>query len=323
MKTSQHLLSDIQWIEVVSPTKEGLLKLAQDFNLPMRPLLDCLDPEVLPKYEVIDDLTIVMMRVMLSDSPKSTSLDKMTTKIGLFITPKMILTIHRIDLPFMSTLNMTPPETLRELDSKELFKRITSGVLASYDPTLAALEKRIDSFESSIFGEAKTTPLIKQGYQLRRRLSTLRKVIKMTLDVLAKISARQDLRWTDFQDLKEEAENNLFYADDDLENLNSLLNLHVALASQKTNEASYKTNEIMRLLTVFSIFFLPLNFIAGLYGMNFKNMPELEWQWGYFTVIALMALVASSLFYWMWSRGWLARPEKFDDSLKLSDRARS
>ncbi|HRO67900.1 MAG TPA: CorA family divalent cation transporter, partial [Pseudobdellovibrionaceae bacterium] len=66
-----------------------------------------------------------------------------------------------------------------------------------------------------------------------------------------------------------------------------------------------------------SIFFLPLNFIAGVYGMNFKVMPELEWKWGYAVVLGVMAAVAGSLFYWMWARGWLARPEN-EDSLKAS-----
>lgn len=317
MKTMALKLKELAWTDITAPTKEGLTQLSQETGIPLRPLLDCLDPELLPKYELFDDKTFIMLRVMLpQNAAKNASLEKITTKIGLFHTPQGLITVHRLDPDFFAEIRKSVNEKSGELDPKEFLKRLFSGVLASYDPMLTALEKRIDSFESLIFGEKKTDSLIKQGYLLRRRLSTMKKIIKMTIDVLAKIGSRSEMRWNDFQDLKDEAESNLFYADDDLENLNSLLNLHVALASHKTNEASYRTNEIMRLLTVFSIFFLPLNFIAGVYGMNFKFMPELDWKWGYAIVLGIMATVAGSLFYWMWARGWLARPE--DDQRKAS-----
>jgi magnesium transporter len=60
-----------------------------------------------------------------------------------------------------------------------------------------------------------------------------------------------------------------------------------------------RTNEVVRTLTVFSAIFLPLTFIVGLYGMNFKVMPELDWAWGYPMVLILMALVAASMIFWM------------------------
>jgi magnesium transporter len=75
---------------------------------------------------------------------------------------------------------------------------------------------------------------------------------------------------------------------------------------------SNKMNEIMKLLTVVSSIFIPLTFIAGVYGMNFNteksphNMPELNWYWGYPLCLALMLLVATILLYLFWRRGWLS-----------------
>jgi magnesium transporter len=60
-----------------------------------------------------------------------------------------------------------------------------------------------------------------------------------------------------------------------------------------------RTNEVVRTLTVFSAIFLPLTFIVGVYGMNFKVMPELDWVWGYPMALVLMAIVAASMFFWM------------------------
>jgi magnesium transporter len=63
----------------------------------------------------------------------------------------------------------------------------------------------------------------------------------------------------------------------------------------------------MRILTVFSIFFLPLNFLTGIYGMNFEFMPELHQEHGYFYLLGAMSLIASAIFYWVYRKGWLKR----------------
>ncbi len=74
---------------------------------------------------------------------------------------------------------------------------------------------------------------------------------------------------------------------------------------------SNKMNEIMKVLTVVSTIFIPLTFVAGIYGMNFStekspyNMPELNWYWGYPLCLGLMAAIALSLLFFFWRRGWL------------------
>ena len=63
-------------------------------------------------------------------------------------------------------------------------------------------------------------------------------------------------------------------------------------------------NEIMQFLTVISTIFIPLTFIVGVYGMNFEYMPELHWRWSYVTCIGMMIIVAASLVFFFWRRGW-------------------
>ncbi len=92
----------------------------------------------------------------------------------------------------------------------------------------------------------------------------------------------------DLAQVREPLDKHIYYADDIHEEITGLLNLHLALMAQRTNEASFRTNEVMRVLTVFSIFFLPLNFIAGIYGMNFENMPELKAANGYFMTLGFL-----------------------------------
>ncbi len=91
------------------------------------------------------------------------------------------------------------------------------------------------------------------------------------------------------------------------------------------SKLSNRTNEIMRTLTIITTLFMPLTFIAGVYGMNFKYMPELEWPYGYPLSLALMAAISVAFFYFFWRKGWLRSAEPkpntaSDNSLSSSER---
>jgi magnesium transporter len=89
------------------------------------------------------------------------------------------------------------------------------------------------------------------------------------------------------------------------ESLISLLSLQVSLSTQKTNEASHKANEVIRLLTILSAVIMPLNLIASIYGMNFAYIPETQWRFGYFAILGLMAAVGFGTLLWFRWKGWL------------------
>ncbi len=82
--------------------------------------------------------------------------------------------------------------------------------------------------------------------------------------------------------------------------LEGMANLYYAAQGQRMNE-------IMKVLTVVSAIFIPLTFIAGVYGMNFKYMPELGYPYGYYTVIAGMIVLGAGLFLFFLKRGWLKK----------------
>jgi magnesium transporter len=71
------------------------------------------------------------------------------------------------------------------------------------------------------------------------------------------------------------------------------------------SSVSNKLNETMKVLTVIATIFMPLTFLAGLYGMNFKFMPELEWRWGYFAVLGVMVLVVAVMLSYFRKRKWI------------------
>jgi magnesium transporter len=101
-----------------------------------------------------------------------------------------------------------------------------------------------------------------------------------------------------FEDLKETLHHLVFFSDELLEDTTNLLSLQISLASQKTNE-------VMRVLTLFSVFFMPLTFIVGVYGMNFHNLPELDWKYGYYLVWFLMFGISVGIWFWFRKKGWV------------------
>ncbi len=76
------------------------------------------------------------------------------------------------------------------------------------------------------------------------------------------------------------------------------MNLYMSFAAQKTND-------VMKVLTIFSVFFMPLTFIVGIYGMNFEFMPELKQKWGYPIVLIVMAIVTGVIYQWFRKKKWL------------------
>jgi magnesium transporter len=84
----------------------------------------------------------------------------------------------------------------------------------------------------------------------------------------------------------------------------------VGLMDMYLSNMSHRQNEIMKVLTLMASIFIPLTFIAGIYGMNFENMPELGTRFGYFGVLALMAVMAILLVWYFRRQGWIGRSRR-------------
>jgi magnesium transporter len=80
--------------------------------------------------------------------------------------------------------------------------------------------------------------------------------------------------------------------------LSSILDIYLSSISNRMNE-------IMKVLTIVATVFMPLTFLAGVYGMNFKYMPELEWHWGYFSIWSIMLVIAISMLIYFRRKKWL------------------
>lgn len=311
MALGQNLFSnrDFQWIDVPAPGPAQYKALAEALELPLVNIQNSLNPDYLPHVENYGSTRFVIVRMPEPASNlKADTVQELTTKIALFIKGGTVYTIHRIaHLDCLGRIASTLNEVAKAGKGDEmginhfvglLFEEMANG----FENPLTQLETSMEKFEENIFNHKRSKALLQEGYYIKRKASAYRKVLKYSLDILSKLAAKQDL----WQDSRDKLERDLFYADDVFENMQGLLNLHLSIASQRTNEASFRTNEIMRVLTVLTIFFLPLNFIAGVFGMNFAHIPGLQHEWGFWISIGLMLVISIALFIYIAAKGWLS-----------------
>jgi magnesium transporter len=295
------------WVDVVQPTPAELADVARRYNLHPTSVEDSLEPEHLPKYERIGSTTFIIVRAMdTAAAGDCSTLHEMTRKVAIFYGTDFLVTIHRTEQPFLTEIieeyrSTAPPDGVAERRKgflPRLLIYIVNGAIATYQKPLEDAEATIDQFEATVFGEHEFTGLLRRIYLVKRRVTLMRRMLSHTLDAVKKLVPGSEPTAPLYQDLRENAESMHFYADELLEDVNNLLSIQLALAS-------HRTNEVVRVLTVFSVFFLPLTFIVGIYGMNFEYMPELRQRWGYPAVLAVMGFVTLAIFLWFQRRGWL------------------
>jgi magnesium transporter len=296
------------WIDVVGPSPAELRELAARYGLHAMAVQDCLDPEHLPKYERIGDANFLILRVFDSAAPETaSSVQELTRKIAIFSRPELTLTIHRVDLPVVAEVRerfaAAGPET--ERTPLALLAALVNRALDSYEKPLQHAEDTLDTMEERLFrdggGGRTEVPSLQRIHVLKRRVNLIKRMLWQTQSVIHRFAPAEGRSLPVYQDLRENAESYFFWADELHEEVHNLLEIYVAMAS-------HRTNEVMRVLTVFSAFFLPLTFLVGVYGMNFRHMPELETRWGYPAALALMLGISLGIFIWFRRRGWLKRP---------------
>jgi magnesium transporter len=295
------------WVDVVNPTREELGEVARRYGLHPTLVEDSLEPEHLPKYERIGTTTFIIVRAIDTAAAEDCStLHEMTRKVAIFYGTDFLITIHRTEQPLLTQLieqyrkPSPPPEGAerRKGYMPRLLIQLINGAIATYQKPLEEAESAIDMFEATVFGEHEFTGLLRRIYLVKHRVTLMRRMLSHTLDAVKKLVPGSEPTAPLYQDLRENAESMHFYADELLEDVNNLLSIQLALAS-------HRTNEVVRVLTVFSVFFLPLTFIVGIYGMNFDYMPELREHWGYPAAIAGMGFVTLMIYLWFRKRGWL------------------
>jgi len=286
------------WIDILDPSQSELQDIASKYGLLEQSVQDALQTDHLPKYEHLKTYTFSILRFYAPDNEvEADTVQELTNKLALFIGKDFIITIHKRQWPALDkiTREFIHEETWKK--PTHVFNAIVVAALQSFDAPGKKLTRSIEYYEENIFLKNKKKPILKGLYFLKRKVDVVRRILLLTHDIIEQVDPPEESNpyTRDTRDLYIKHQN-IF--DSLSENTNHLLNIYFNISSQKTNET-------MRVLTIFSVFFLPLTFIVGIYGMNFEHMPEVKWRLGYPFAYLLMAIVTIAIFIWFKRKKWL------------------
>lgn len=288
-----------EWIDVEAPTPEDLLFLHERYKINQLLLEDTIDPNHLPKFEQDDDVKFFLMRenTELERSHLNTISD-ISTKLGVFLIGNIIITIHRMKNRSIYELKkeILLPEN-QDINSERIALSLALKVMKSFDDESQNLMETMDNIENEIFLKNTNSPnQIRRLYKLKRKSGLNARILNISADWIDKFKTLE-LGEAQITDLKDKHKDVIA----DFEHLNSqvinLISMFLALSDQKANQ-------VMKVLAIYSMYFFPITFIAGIYGMNFENMPELRQPLGYFITLGVMAFIALLTFIYVRRKRW-------------------
>ena len=283
--TTTRTFPNFVWTDICDPDESSLQGIATEYGLDYLQMKDSIERGHLPKLERQSSYDFMILRAFTSTIEEgATTITDLSNKIAFFINADRLITIHRRRFEFIDDMAM------ESTGSEELLLHLVRKMVETYQQPLDALDNRIDVFEKEVFLHSYEKVSLSDLYFLKTQTRITKKLLVMFQDVVNHLEASPALKTT-LQDIKDRLVGLILNYDEVLENANSLLNSYHSVNSQKSNDT-------MKMLTIFSAFFLPLTFIAGIYGMNFENMPELGWPMGYFLTWGVMILIAALVFFW-------------------------
>ena len=297
-KKEQLICEGIQWIDIIEPSVAEMEELSKEFNLNQNIVRDCMQPEHLPKYEFVDDVHFLILRFFAHTFDKRiVTIQDLTNKIAIFYADHFLITIHNSDAKFLDVLRHKFVATGKCNSTTQLLAQIAWQSLETYDEPANRLSEQIDFYENQVMLKNSGVEHTETLYMVKREASIGLKTLTLMLEPINHIYIKEGEE-SALQDVRDQHLKMQTLYGQVLEDVNNLLNLSMSFAAQRTND-------VMKVLTIFSVFFLPITFIAGVYGMNFQFMPELAQKWGYPASLALMAVVTFIIYQWFKRKKWL------------------
>jgi len=290
--------SQCEWVDVEAPTAEDLKFLHERYEINNLLLEDTMDPNHLPKYEEDGNVKFFLLRESTELERKNlNTISDISTKIGIFLLDNTIITIHRMKTKSISETKKQLSTQQTEASPSKVALMIALLIMKSFDDESVSLLETMDNIENEIFlKNTNHTNQIRRLYKLKRKSGLNSRVLVISTDAVDKFKLL-DLQDSEIVDLKDKHKD--VVADFDHLNIQitNLISMFLALSDQKANQ-------VMKVLAIYSVYFLPITFIAGLYGMNFDNMPELHHKYGYFITVGVMAVVVICTFIYARRKQW-------------------
>lgn len=288
-----------EWIDVTAPTDEDLRFLHERYHINYLLLEDTIDPNHLPKFEEVGDVKFFLARES-TDLERRTlnNISDISSKLGIFLLPKLIITTHRSkSKSIYEVCDELKKENPENISRDHLALRLALKIIKTFDDESRNLLEIMDAIENEIFlKNTNQSNQIRRLYKLKRKSGLNTRILNISGEWISKFKTL-DLEEVEAMDLLDKQKDVI--ADFDHVNAQTinLISMFLALSDQKANQ-------VMKLLAIYSVYFLPITFIAGVYGMNFDNMPELHHKNGYYFTLGLMVLIVVITFIYTRRKKW-------------------
>ncbi len=292
----------LAWVDIDRHDEQTSRELmAERFGIDPLAVSDALRERHPPKIEWFDNCLFLLVKGFTAETA---DINFSVVHISLFVGQGFLLTVHRLASPSIDALLANPPAAAEALATgpSHLAYRVLRRVVDRYSPVVLGLEQRLDELEEEIAERPDDALLIElQRYVIRLR--KLRRTFGYQQSCFSELRHAQSpllhaRAVHEFQDLYEHMERMASLSTLLQELARDLLEGHISLSG-------HRLNSIMKTLTIASVIFLPLTFLAGIYGMNFENMPELHAEDGYHLLLGGMGAIAV-LLLWAFRRArWL------------------
>ncbi len=276
--------STFKWIDIYNPKKHQLEEISKNFNLNKTLVFDSLQEGHLPKFERLEDGYFIILRSFTTNHKFKNSVVSFSNKIAFFIQNKSIITIHTKQFSFLENI----PSAIETKEKLLLY--IINNMINSYESPLLEQSRQIDKFEEIIFVKNAANISLENLYYQKSKARIMKKLLLLSQQTINHLEVEKKNEM-ELVDIKDTLTSFILFYDEIFEDTNALLNYYLSITAQKNND-------VMKLLTVFSAFFLPLTFIVGVYGMNFDYMPELKMHYGYHAVLLFMFITCLVIFIW-------------------------
>lgn len=294
----------VVWVDLYGPTKEESAVLTAAFSFHPLALEDC---ETRRQHPKVDGYGTYLFILTHGVHPESSFREFRTRQLAVFLGPNYLVSYHREKSRSVEHTLESARRNPRLLDGGPgwILYILLDFQVDQYLPVMDNFQKKVDEIEEQCF-TSPTSAIMQEVFDLRKALMRLRRISGYQREVVMRLTRRE------FKEIDEKTAINLRDVHDHLVRVTDLADsyreLIVGALQAHLTIVSNKTNEIMRVLTVIATLFIPLTFIAGVYGMNFPEMPEYRWKYGYPFALGLMALMASGMYYFFRKKGIFQGP---------------
>jgi len=295
--------NSITWINIngLNHTKE-IEKLGKHYKLHPLILEDIVNTQQRPKIDDYDSYLFVVVKMLYYDDQKEFINEHLSIAVG----ENYILTFQEADGDVFDGLRDRIDNTkgrIRNSGPDYLMYALIDAVIDNYFTILETMGEKIELLEDTLFLESQEEGITQEIQDLKREILKIRRSIFPLREVISRLEKSE-------HPLIEEKTNN-FLRDlyDHIvqisENLEIYREMTWGLMDMYMTTISNKMNEVMKVLTIMASIFIPLTFMAGIYGMNFEHMPELQFKYGYLCFWAVLILVFLAMLWYFKRKKWL------------------